>query len=579
MTDGLAEAGLPDSALLLAVDPVGLGGAVLRGQPGVPRERFLSRLRALLPDGTPWRRLPHHVTDDRLLGGLDLPATLRAGRPVAATGLLAEADGGVVLLAMAERMETSTAGRLTAVLDSGEVRLQRDGLSLARPARLCLVALDEGMELDERPPDSVCDRLAFRPDLSTLAAAPDEDEIALAAAARARLAGIATPDEALEAICAAAAALGIGSARAPILALRAARAAAALAGRDAIAAEDAALAARLVLGPRATVLPQAAPPPEAEAPETPEPPEPDGDADAGSPDDADQAGQNMGEIVLEAARASLPDGLLAQLGAAGGAARSRASGATGAMQRGAKRGRPIGARRGEPTGGARLDLLATLRAASPWQKLRRAEAERGLRIDIRRDDFRVIRFRQRSRTTTIFVVDASGSAALHRLAEAKGAVELLLGECYIRRDQVALVAFRGRVAELLLPPTSSLVRARRELAGLPGGGGTPLATAIDAATGVADAARRRGDTPLVVFLTDGRGNVARDGSQDRAQAERDALAAARLLAATGTATLLVDTAPRPQPAGRRLAEAMGARYLPLPAADAATLSQAIRRAA
>ena len=125
------------------------------------------------------------------------------------------------------------------------------------------------------------------------------------------------------------------------------------------------------------------------------------------------------------------------------------------------------------------------------------------------------------------MVDASGSAALNRLGEAKGAVELLLAECYARRDQVALLAFRGRAAELLLPPTSSLVRAKRSLSALPGGGGTPLAAGLDAALAAAAAERRRGRTPTVVLLTDGRANVARDGAGDRARAEADALAAAR----------------------------------------------------
>ncbi len=141
---------------------------------------------------------------------------------------------------------------------------------------------------------------------------------------------------------------------------------------------------------------------------------------------------------------------------------------------------------------------------------------------MRREDFRVSRFKQRSETTTVFVVDASGSSALHRLAEAKGAVELLLADCYVRRDSVALIAFRGRRAELLLPPTRSLVRAKRSLAGLPGGGGTPLAAGIDAALALADAMRRRGATPVVVPLTDGRANIARDGA-GRARAGADAL--------------------------------------------------------
>jgi magnesium chelatase subunit D len=100
---------------------------------------------------------------------------------------------------------------------------------------------------------------------------------------------------------------------------------------------------------------------------------------------------------------------------------------------------------------------------------------------IRADDFQVMRYQQRSETTTLFVVDASGSSALHRLAEAKGAVESLLADCYVRRDRVALMAFRGKGCELILPPTRSLTRAKRSLAGLPGGGGTPMATAIDAA--------------------------------------------------------------------------------------------------
>jgi magnesium chelatase subunit D len=201
------------------------------------------------------------------------------------------------------------------------------------------------------------------------------------------------------------------------------------------------------------------------------------------------------------------------------------------------------------------------------------------RIRIRREDFRVVRFRQPAETTTIFAVDASGSAALHRLAEVKGAVALLLGDCYRRRDQVALLAFRGCGAELLLPPTGALVRVQRCLAALPGGGGTPLAAGIDAARELAEAVRRRGQTPLIVLLTDGRANIARDGGAGRAAAQRDATAAAQALRAGRIATLLVDTAPRPSPLVRELAGAMGGSYLALPNADPVRLSDAVRAAA
>jgi magnesium chelatase subunit D len=146
----------------------------------------------------------------------------------------------------------------------------------------------------------------------------------------------------------------------------------------------------------------------------------------------------------------------------------------------------------------------------------------------------------------------------------------------VRRDEVALLAFRGQGADLLLPPTRSLVRAKRSLAGLPGGGGTPLAAGIAAAAALADTVRRRGDTPVVVLLTDGRANIARDGRHDRPQAEADAHTAARLIRAAGLTTIVVDTSPRPQTRVRTLAAELGGRYVPLPYADAAALSQAVR---
>ncbi|WP_128566586.1 VWA domain-containing protein, partial [Methylobacterium crusticola] len=158
------------------------------------------------------------------------------------------------------------------------------------------------------------------------------------------------------------------------------------------------------------------------------------------------------------------------------------AGRAGAAALQARRGRPAGTRPGDPRTG-RIALVETLRAAAPWQRLRGRDEARPIRVEP--GDIRIRRLVHRTETTTIFAVDASGSAALERLAEAKGAVELLLAQAYVRRDRVALVAFRGSGAELVLPPTRSLVRARRGLAGLPGGGGTPLAAGIAAAEALA----------------------------------------------------------------------------------------------
>jgi magnesium chelatase subunit D len=555
---------------LLAVDPVGLGGAVLRASPGPWRDAWLAALRTALPAGTPWRRLPLNAPDSRLLGGLDLAATLAAGRPIAERGVLAEADGGVVLLPMAERIESHTAAKLAAVLDQQMVSVQRDGLSLTLPTRLAMVALDEGLP-EEATPLPLRERLAFLLTLDTPCALGPEP----VAAARARLPHVAVPDALVEALCGAALALGIWSLRPPLMALRAARASAALAGRDLADNNDAALAARLVLGPRATRLPEQQEP----EPPPPEPPPP----DEAPPDDTPQAAPDAGQLqdlILEAARATMPAGVLAALGAeAREAARRSATtaGRAGELRRSVNRGRPIGTRPGVLRGAARLALVDTLRAAAPWQRLRRAAkpGAKGPLIHVQRDDIRVKRFQQHTETTAIFAVDASGSAALNRLAEAKGAVELLLADCYVRRDQVAVVAFRGSAAEILLPPTNSLVRAKRSLAGLPGGGATPLASGIDAALTLAEEQRRRGRTPLVVLLTDGRANIARDGAQGRPRAEADAMAAGAALRLSGVPALLVDTAPRATAFGRALAQAMGARYLPLPSADSQRLSAAV----
>nr|WP_158746540.1 magnesium chelatase subunit D [Acidisphaera sp. L21] len=549
------------AATLFAVDPAGTGGVSVRAPPGPVRDRWLAALRGDLPEGTTLRRLPPTIPDDRLLGGIDLALTLGAGRPVTSRGLLEETGQGVLLLAMAERMPVATIARLAAARDAG--------------MPFGIAALDEGATRDERPSASLLDRLAFHVELEDVAHQGQDDDHRLAiAAARRRLPGVCADAGMIEALCATAAALGIDSLRAPLLALRAARAAAALAGRDNVTAEDAALAGRLVLAPRATALPAAEQ--EAGSDDTPEP----GDSDSSDTEAADPAetAQPLADIVLEAAQAAIPPGLLQQLRSMEAVRKqARSMGLAGALHKSGKRGRPAGVCAGDPRQGLRLNLMETLRAAAPWQALRRRSAGPAL-IEVRRNDFRVNRVKQRSETTTIFIVDASGSAALNRLAEAKGAVELLLAECYVRRDRVAVFAFRGRGAQLLLPPTRSLVRAKRSLSGLPGGGGTPLAAGIDAGSALAEEVRRRGGTPTLVLLTDGRANVTRDGTGNRALAEQEAGVAARQLGQRGFSVLLVDTSPRPHPPTQRLAMEMRARYVALPYADAAALSRAIQAA-
>ena len=564
------------AAQLCAIDP-GLGGIVLRGGDGPVRDAVLAAMAA----GRPSRKIPVHIDDERLLGGLDLAATLAADRPVARKGLLAEADGGLVVVPMAERLDEGIASRIAAVMDTGVVVAERDGMRRRDEARFLLALLDDGVE-DERAPDVLVERLAFWFDFSETPSDQEPFGLSLSkpcpspstgdqartapfgeAQDRLRQAQgerILVTDQSLMAIASAATSLGVTSARGSLLTLRAAKAAALFDDRDTVTEDDLILAIRLVLVPRATQFPAPAEEPDT-MPENPDP----GEQSSGDPTQA------LEDVVLAAVRATLPPNIIAAITENGRRAAMSKGKGSGAKLKAQMRGRPVGVRQGMPRGGNRLSLIETLRAAAPWQKLRRAPGDK--RVRIRRDDLRIKRFQSRAETTTIFVVDASGSSAAARLAEAKGAVELLLAEAYVKRAQVALIAFRGAGAELILPPTRSLTRARRALAELPGGGGTPLAAGLAMAGEVAALVRSKDRTPFVVVLTDGRGNIALDGTADAGAAKRDAEGAARAMKAPG---VLIDISARPREEGRAIAALMGAKFVALPRGDAFGVRDAVR---
>jgi magnesium chelatase subunit D len=210
----------------------------------------------------------------------------------------------------------------------------------------------------------------------------------------------------------------------------------------------------------------------------------------------------------------------------------------------------------------------------PWQSLRRRSGPDRFLL-ITGDDIRLRRFEEHSDRLLILLVDASGSAAAARLAEAKGACELLLAQAYVRRDHVALIAFRGTGADVLLPPTRSLAQAKRRLAALPGGGTTPLAAGLRAALDVAEAARARGLSPALAVLTDGRANVGLDGLANRDAAHRDACRMARALGTRRVPALVIDMGIRPHLQLSEMAQAMRGDYRALPRADAKRVSAAV----
>jgi magnesium chelatase subunit D len=589
---------------LLQIDPYGFGGVCLRAPHGPVRERWLHALSGL---GIGLVKVPGSVDSERLLGGIDLAHTLQTGQLHLQAGLLQQADQGLVCLPMAERLSPALLAPLVQALEQGQVPPTRHSAA-PTPTRFGVVALDESLPDEAGVGAALAERLGVWLDLHELspsdihAAWPDDSgsdglriRLSPGAWARARehLPQVQASDEQVQALCAAAMGLGIGSLRVPSLALRVACGHAALNGRSTLDADDLGFAARCVLAPRATQWPAEPSAPEAEpAPQEdaspPEPPKESGEApesgaetdppqDPGPPPEqqAEPSAEDLQEMMVAAALASLPPHMLDALMTRQGATRQQSSGRSGQTRAGSQRGRPLPPRPGRPSGQARLHVLATLRAAAPNQRLRQAHSTG--RVAIRAEDFHIQRYQQRASSCLILALDASGSAALQRLAEAKGAVELLLQQSYARRDSVCIVAFRGALAQLLLPMTRSLVRAKRAMTGLPGGGGTPLALALKMAHEQAAQLQRQGVTPILVVLSDGRANVTLQGLGGRAQAQSDANSWGQQWRASGHRALWIDTSLQPDAQAQQLASTMGASYLPMPQVQSQRMASAIER--
>lgn len=221
----------------------------------------------------------------------------------------------------------------------------------------------------------------------------------------------------------------------------------------------------------------------------------------------------------------------------------------------------------------KLALDATMRTAASSQLFRRREASgRALRVEP--EDFRYKQHSRRAGTLYVFAVDTSGSMALNRIAQAKGALARLLRQSYINRDRVSLITFREREGRVLLSPSQSSALAKRLLDALPVGGATPLTSGLLRALEVCERAARQGTARIVLLIfTDGRANVPRDGrtSGDLAgvrrriavEVEKIGVALQRL----GVVPVVVDTQNRFTSGGegQALAQTLGGRYIHLPA--------------
>lgn len=521
-----------------------------------------------------FRKLPVGTDADRLLGGLDIAATLSSGKRRFLPGFLSEADGCIMIMRSPDRHEPETISQICQAMDEGGVRIERDGWSKWQASSFGILICDDSEEEEPNSLAALRDRVGFHIDLGSVdlrtientrhSRRMPEGSVALA------------PPAMVEAMVGVTMSLGLMSIRPARQALSIAVSHAGYRGVETVHEEDIQAALRLSLLQRAVILPDFSECEDTQPQDEPEPPQPD---EPELPDEEKKSGETdiPGEFDVETLLASLPQGLLETLMAnqrERGA--KKKSGQSGSRDNNFKRGRALSSVKGRPGNGKRLDLVATLRSAAPWQNQRRAASTRetAAKVHVRPDDFHVRRFRRKAETTIVFAVDASGSTAVQRLGEAKGAVELLLAEGYARRDHVALVSMRGQASEILLAPTRSLVAAKRCLSALVGGGGTPLADGIEKVFLVAMEEQRKGRSVSVVFLTDGSANIALDGKSGRKAAGDDALAVAARMAGSGISTLVIDVSRLPGQQARNLADAMAADYLPMPFASAQNISAA-----
>ena len=529
----LGQERLKKALILNLINPK-IGGVLITGQKGTAKSTAVRALAALTEKKV--ITLPLSVSEDRLIGSVDLEQTMKTGKAVYLPGILAEADGQILYVDEVNLLQDHLTDIVLTAHASKENRVEREGISAVRDSRFLLVGTmnpEEGQLrqhfLDqfglcvvvgsENKPEQrlaiVKARMAFEENPKAFVKSFALQEAALREkleVAMQLLPAIKVTEANRLYIVSKCLEAEVQGHRADLTLEETAKAMAAWNGHAEITKEDIDEAAPYVLLHRRRNTEQ--PPEEEPQQQEQEPQEQNERKDAPPPDQKDSDGpppknppQGRGKDQTFAMGNSFK---VADFGHSASRQTHKGFGKRTTAKSAGKMGRYVYSVQQNLTGDLALD--ATIRAAAPYQVSRN---KNGLAIAIRESDIREKVRQRKYANLLVFVVDASGSmGASQRMTETKGAILSLLKDAYVKRDKVCLIAFRGNDAQVLLPPTRSVDRGVRLLETMAVGGRTPLNHGIAKGMQVIQSELKKnpGVLPHMVMITDGKGNVSIDNT-------------------------------------------------------------------